>query len=168
MSSQPLRFVSLLATSRQKVWESVSTMPGVNYELAPLMRMTYPAAAGALDLEQAPLGVCAFHSYLLAFGFLPLDRHALTLVQVQRGMGFLEESSSLLQRRWRHERRLSDLPGGGCKVTDVLHFDPRLPFLHGLVARIVTALFSHRHRRLRQRFGGQPGAPDQPETPRAH
>lgn len=155
MPCEPLRFSSHLSASTADVWASISTMPGVNYELLPLLRMTHPKAAAWTPLEEAPLGRCAFASYLLLLGVLPFDRHALTLVRVDRGQGFVEDSTSLLQRRWRHERRIAARADGGCVLTDELLFVPRLGLLTPLVRRIVEAIFRHRHRRLLRRFGGQ-------------
>lgn len=52
---------------------------------------------------------------------IPLDRHSLRIDSFRSdpdgGGGFVEESTSWLQRRWRHERRLEAL-GGSCRVTD--------------------------------------------------
>jgi ligand-binding SRPBCC domain-containing protein len=155
MPVAPLRFSSQLNASTDAVWASISTMPGVNYELLPLVRMTYPRAAAEAALEAAPLGSCAFASYLLLLGVLPFDRHALTLIRVDRGQGFVEDSTSLLQRRWRHERRIAPRPEGGCVLTDEILFVPRVGFAAPLVRRIVAAVFRHRHRRLLRRFGGQ-------------
>jgi ligand-binding SRPBCC domain-containing protein len=153
MAGEPLRFTSELQAAPDAVWAAISTMDGVNYELAPLVRMTCPREAGGGTIEQAPLGTCAFHSYLLLLGVLPFDRHALTLLALQPGDGFVEDSTSLLQRRWRHERRIRPTPAGGCRITDELLFVPRIGLLEPLVCRIVQRVFTHRHRRLRQRFG---------------
>jgi hypothetical protein len=128
-------------------------MDGVNAELSPFIRMTHPR--GLTRLGDAPVvpGEVAFHSWLLAGGVVPFDRHALALERVLDGEGFDEESSSWLQRRWRHERRISDDPGGGCTVTDHLLATPRLAVTRSVTRRVVTFLFQHRHRRLVRRFG---------------
>ena len=150
-----LRFASQLRAPAAEVWSAISTMAGVNAELMPLVRMTCPREAAARSLESAPLGEVAFHSYLLLFGVLPFDRHALTLLEILPGEGFIEDSTSLLQRRWRHERRIAPSPtGGGCILTDELLFLPRVAALAPLVRPIVRSIFDHRHRRLHRRFGG--------------
>lgn len=128
-------------------------MRGVNAELMPLIRMSYPAEAGARSLESAPTGELLFHSYLLLFGVLPFDRHALTLQQILPGEGFIEDSTSLLQARWRHERHV--VPGKtGCVLTDELLVSPRISLVTPLVRPLVRLIFDHRHRRLHRRFGG--------------
>jgi len=150
-------FRSAVAASPEEVWAVVSTMDGVNAELGPWIRMTHPSHLRSLTDAPVVEGQVLFPSWLLAGGVLPIDRHALGLERVDPGVGFAEASTSWLQRRWRHQRRLTPLPGGGCLVADRLEVEPRVPIATPLVARIVTALFEHRHRRLRARFGDAGG-----------
>jgi ligand-binding SRPBCC domain-containing protein len=147
-----LVFSSQLAQPRAVVWATVSTMSGVNAELMPFVRMTYPRDLPALANADLVPGKVVFQSWLLFLGVLPFDRHALALEQVTDGEGFVEESTSWMQRRWRHERRIADRVGGGCIVTDRLTIEPRLAVLSPVTRIIVTRLFAHRHRRLRRRF----------------
>lgn len=77
-------------------------------------------------------------STLLAFGWLPFDRHHLTLVSVGE-RSFVEESWSWLQRRWRHERTIT-AEGEGCVVTDRLVVEPR-DAPRALVEPVVRTLF---------------------------
>lgn len=147
-----LRFESRLATPASEVWAVASTMDGVNHELMPMMRMTHPPDAGSLDDGRAKPGVVLFRSWLLLFGVLPIDRHSLVLDRLIAGEGFDEHSYSWLQRVWIHQRRVQP-DGEGSRVTDELAFEPRIRLAGVLVAPIVKALFEHRHRRLRARFG---------------
>jgi ligand-binding SRPBCC domain-containing protein len=149
---------SRLAAPRGAVWERVSSMEGVNDELAPLVRMTYPATVADLGEADVPLGERLFRSWLLLFGVVPFDYDDLVLVRVEAGRGFLERSSMLSQRVWEHERTLEDAPGG-CLVTDRIRYEPRLPGLGRLLRPLLRRFFAHRHRRLRRRFGGEPVAP---------
>lgn len=148
-----LEFSSKLPATRAAVWSEVSSMRGVNYELGPWVRMTHPPEAASLAaLEILEPGEVLFHSWLLAFGVLPFDRHALALVDLIDGEGFVEESTSWLQRRWRHERRLTSPSPDTCVVTDRLIVEPRVGFVAPIVGRVVAAIFRHRHHRLRARF----------------
>lgn len=159
MSAIELGFRSELAADRSTVWAVVSTMEGVNAELGPWIRMTHPAELSSIaDLDVQP-GQVVHRSWLLVGGLLPIDRHALALERVLPGGGFDEESTSWLQRRWRHERRVATTEAGGCVVTDRLVVEPRLPLARPLVERVVAALFRHRHRRLVARFGSPSGQP---------
>ena len=148
-----LEFSSKLPAARADVWSEVSTMRGVNYELGPWIKMSHPAEAESLaDLDLLEPGAVLFHSWLLFLGVVPFDRHALALVEVIDCEGFVEESTSWLQRRWRHERRLTSPSPDTCVVTDRLIVEPRIGFVTPIVRRIVGATFRHRHRRLRARF----------------
>lgn len=149
-----LRFESALAASAEDVWAVASTMEGVNHELMPLMRMTHPPDAGGLDDPRVQPGSVIFRCWLLAGGFLPVDRHCLILERLYPGEGFDEHSHSWLQRVWIHQRRIRP-DGDGCRVVDELAFEPRIRVTAALVTPIVRALFEHRHRRLRARFGSR-------------
>jgi ligand-binding SRPBCC domain-containing protein len=144
---------STLAAPPSAVLARALTMPGVNAELAPLVRMTYPPEAEVLDVTRVPLGKVAFRSVLLLFGVLPVDLHALVLVHVDPARGFHECSHSLLQRYWEHERTVEPGERGGCVVTDRVDFAPRLHGVGWLLRPVMRAVFRHRHRRLAAAFG---------------
>lgn len=143
--------VSVVPASAAEVWARVSTMQGVNAELAPLVRMTHPPGMDRLDPARIRLGERLFRSWILLFGVLPIDYDDLTLVRLEPGRGFLEDSPFLSQRRWVHERTLDAVPGG-CRVTDRVSFEPRLPVGGRILQAVFHAVFRHRHRRLRRAF----------------
>ncbi len=60
----------------------------------------------------------------------------------------------LSQRLWEHERTLEPDGASACRVTDRVLFEPRLPVPGALMRPVLLAVFRHRHRRLRRRFGG--------------
>jgi hypothetical protein len=128
-------------------------MEGVNRELLPLVRMTYPADRSTFSAESVVPGTVAFRSWLLLGGVVPVDRHALSFESFDAVGGFVEESTSWLQRRWRHERIVAGSSPERCTVTDRLLVEPRLAPAGPLVRWAVTRVFRHRHRRLQQRFG---------------
>jgi ligand-binding SRPBCC domain-containing protein len=152
-----LFFESRLAAPADTVWAAVSTMDGVNDELMPLMRMSHPADLARFDddVDVRP-GLVVFHSWLLLFGVLPIDRHALAFDRLIPGRGFDERSHSWLQREWIHRRRVEPIGPDACRVRDELAFEPRVPSAAPLVKPVVRRLFTHRHRRLRARFGVAP------------
>jgi ligand-binding SRPBCC domain-containing protein len=143
---------SRLAIDRERLWAVISTMQGVNAELAPWLRMSVPLEARGKSLAEIRIGEVAFESWLLALGFLPFDRHRLCLIELERGRGFVERSSSWLQRVWQHERTLETI-AGGTEIRDRVTFEPRIRVLAPLVQAVVARLFRHRHARLRARFG---------------
>jgi ligand-binding SRPBCC domain-containing protein len=143
---------SRLAASADAVWDHVSTFEGVNYELRPLMRMTAPSHIRGLEPGDVVLGERLFRSWVLLLGVLPIDYDDLTLVAIEPGRGFQERSTMMSMRVWEHDRSIEP-DGTGCVVRDRLGFEPRLPGMGPLLERVVRALFRHRHRRLRRRFG---------------
>jgi ligand-binding SRPBCC domain-containing protein len=143
---------SRLAIDREQLWAVISTMEGVNAELSPWMRMSVPVEISGKSLADVRIGEVAFSSWLLALRFLPFDRHRLCLIEVEPGHGFVERSSSYMQRVWQHERTLEPIPGG-TEIRDRVTFEPRIRVLAPLVQAVVARLFRHRHARLRARFG---------------
>jgi ligand-binding SRPBCC domain-containing protein len=153
VSAAVVTVTSRVAAPPERVWAHARTMDGVNHELAPFVRMHVPRRARGLTIEDAPLGELAFRSVLLAFGLVPFDRHDLVLERVDADpprLGFVERSSSLLQRSWEHERTIV-LDGAGSLVTDRVVVSPRWVPAR-FVRPVVAALFRHRHRRLVRRF----------------
>lgn len=145
-----LQLSSLLKAAPGEVWRHASTMNGVNLELSPLVRMTYP---GEGDIEQIEVGRVAFRSWLLLFGGIPFDRHALQLAERENGRRFLERSTSWLHARWEHERIIERWNGRSTRLIDRLTVEPRLPLSVALERGIVLHLFQMRHRQLRRKFG---------------
>ena len=146
-----LEFCSSLDADVADVWSFVSTMKGVNFELHPFIHMSSSPEHRSLPATITP-GRVVFRSWLLLFCVIPIDRHALALTQIDDGGGFVEESSTWIQRRWRHERRLTTDQDHRCVITDRLVIEPRLRFARPFVASIARQLFLHRHRRLQRRF----------------
>ena len=141
---------STVEAAPEEVWSAISTLHGVNQELRPFVAMREPSALRGRTITSLRPGE-RVHCLMLAGGLLPFDRHRLGLESVTPGEGFAEESTSWLQRRWRHVRTLAAVDGG-TRVTDHVTADPRIGLVAPVVQRIVGALFTHRHRRLTQRF----------------
>lgn len=146
-----LSFESGLDSPADVVWGTVSDMDGVNAELKPWFRMTFPKGDGALNADN-PIVANGFRSWLLLAGFLPIDRQSFGFDRLL-DLGFVEESSSWMNRRWRHERTVVAVDGQQCVVRDNLLVEPRLGWTAPVGRLGVRAVFSHRHRRLRRRFG---------------
>jgi hypothetical protein len=143
-----------------QAWARAMTPEGINYELAPWLRMTIPRGlrgrtlddAAIAELGQGPLG----RSWILLFGVLPVDYDDLAIAELEPGRRFLERSQTLAFGVWQHEREVEPHGPASCRVSDRLGFElraplARVPGVAALARAIVGALFSHRHRRL-QRF----------------
>src|SRR5712664_232994 len=108
---------SPLRASQERVWAHAGSFAGVNRELWPLARMTYPPAMARLTPEAMPLGRIAFRSWILLFGVVPVEFDDFTLLELEPGRGFYEVSRLLSMREWHHRRTV--LPAeGGCIVRD--------------------------------------------------
>jgi ligand-binding SRPBCC domain-containing protein len=150
---------SRLEAAPADVWASATSMKGINYELRPFLRMTSPRGYESIDapppgVEFVP-GERLFRSWILLFGFLPVEYDDVTLVELEPGRSFRERSQLLTQRVWVHERTIDPAPGG-CILTDRLQWEPRLGLPAALFGPMYRLVFRLRHRRLRRRFGGDP------------
>jgi ligand-binding SRPBCC domain-containing protein len=150
----PIVTRSLLNASAEDVWALVSTAAGINDELAPILRMTAPRALRERGLAAVVPGERLCRSWVLLLGLLPVDYDDITLVRLDPPHGFLERSAMLSQRVWQHERTLEAAPEG-CVLCDRISYQPRLPVPDAILRPLYRAVFGHRHRRLRRRFGGR-------------
>jgi hypothetical protein len=130
------------------VWERAVTPEGINHELAPILRMTVPRALRGKTIDDVSTGEPLGRSWLLLFGFLPIDWDDLRLAELEPGRRFLEGSSMLSMRVWQHERIVEPLDESSSRLTDRLTFEPRLPGSRGLARRVIALLFRRRHRRM--------------------
>lgn len=124
---------------------------GVNRELLPLLRMTFPTGIDDLTASFEP-GRRLFRSWLLLFALLPVEYDDVVFEEVEPGRRFLERSSMATQRIWEHERTIEPT-ARGCRVTDRVRFEPRVRWLAPLQRPVFVLVFRWRHRNLRRRFG---------------
>lgn len=146
-----LRFESELSAPPGRVWAWMTSVRGVQAELWPIMKMTAPKSMATLTDARVVLGERIFRSWVLLFGVVPIDRSDLTLLGLDAGKGFVEESPMLSMKLWRHERKIS-LREGRTVLTDTLTFEPR--FAVRFVTWLIRATFEHRHSILRRELGG--------------
>jgi hypothetical protein len=113
--------------------------------------MTFPDAMENITLNWKPRERL-FRSWILLAGILPVEYDDLAFEEVEPGYRFLERSSMFTQRIWEHERVIEPCPQG-CRVTDRVYFEPRLPGIGAILTIIYKAVFRWRHRNLRSLFG---------------
>jgi hypothetical protein len=142
---------SALGASSDDVWQHAISPAGVNRELFPLLRMTFPTDTGVLTEGWRP-GKRMFRSWLLLAGILPLDYDDVTFIEVEPGRRFLERSPLLSQRVWEHERTIDSVPGG-CQLTDRLRFFFNDTATTEIYTLVFKAVFRLRHRNLKRAFG---------------
>jgi hypothetical protein len=145
-----LRFTSVLAAPMDVVWERAIAVSGANDELWPLAKMTFPFP---LDRRTPPEQVVGryFRSWMLGFGFVPVDRRTMKIEVFEEGR-FRECSTSWLQGQVCHERTAVAADHGSTVLTDTLVAESRGRLVDALLRRSVTLTFRHRHRRLRRHF----------------
>lgn len=139
--------MSDLAAPPEKVWKWITSVRGIQAEMSPIMKMTAPASMSGLDDVAVVPDRRLLRSWVLLFGVLPIDRSDLTLVSIDPGKGFVEQSPMLSMKLWRHERSIT-ASGTGTVLTDKLTFEPR--FVPGVTEWFIRKVFEHRHRVLRE------------------
>lgn len=139
-----------LRANRSQVWAAMSTVGGINRELAPFVRLTDSTGGAPFDSEPWREGTPV--SWQLLLGVIPIDRHRIEMVALPEGGGFRESSSTWWYRVWWHERTLLD-DSPGCVVRDSVEVEPRLGVLDPIVGWAVRWTFRQRHRSLQRRFG---------------
>lgn len=137
-------------------WQGM-TMAAVNAELLPLVRMTVPARLRQVPAGQWVTGRPLFRSLILLFGLIPVDVHLLQLERLDPGEGFLERSSSWVNRVWLHARHTTPTRSG-CIVTDTVTVESRIPGMAAWMLPVYQWVFRHRHRRLRRMYGDERGS----------
>lgn len=150
MKTIELTFTSHLGAPRQRVWAWVTSVDGISRELWPILTMTVPHHVKNLQDVQPQPGHPLFRSWVLLCGLIPVDRTDLTLLELEEGTGFVEQSPMLSMRLWRHERTLTE-GGERTTLTDKLTFAPR--FGSAVVAWFIRTVFTHRHAVLRRHLG---------------
>ena len=146
---------SLLPIPQDVILQHATSMRGVNSELMPYVRMTFPSQFERLHLNPTHTGNVIFRSWILLFGILPVDYHALRFARVD-DEGFLERSSSIIHKLWEHERIIKAV-ADGTELHDRVRFQPRIPGIGYLLQPIYEAVFKHRHAQLRHNFNSRKG-----------
>ena len=142
---------SRLSVAPKILWNHAVSPTGVNREIRPLLRMTFPRNITDVTFSWQP-NKRLYRSWLLLGGILPLDYDDVSFAEVEPGCRFIESSRSFSQRLWKHERIIEPYDHGSC-LTDRVRFEPRLRALTPLYDSVLRALFKLRHRNLRRLFG---------------
>jgi ligand-binding SRPBCC domain-containing protein len=148
-----LKFESKLSVPRERIWDWITSKQGIATELWPYLRMSVPKGLRSIvDVDVKP-GTPLFRSRVWLFGIVPIDRMDLTLIELDRGHGFVEQSPTQSMSLWRHERRILQHPvePSAVVLVDRLTFCPRRA--GSLVGWFLKRVFEHRHAVLRARFG---------------
>ncbi len=149
MKDYTFKVQSSILLNCSDVWNIITTMEQVNNELYPFARMTYPINKNHFcKLIETP-NKKIFTSWILLFGFLPIDIHFFKLEKLEEGKAFYENSSSIMHKYWKHTRLLI-AENKNTILIDEVHFSPRVPLLGAILFPIYKKIFSNRHRQLMQ------------------
>jgi ligand-binding SRPBCC domain-containing protein len=144
-----LKFESELKESPDNMWKWITSSEGLNHELFPILHMSSLSNFSTKNLDTIELGVPITRSWLLLFGLLPIGFSELTLVELNVGERFIEQSKMSFMKSWRHERII--IPhGAGTIIRDVLTYEPIIS--NQLCTFFIKLLFRNRHKKLRNRF----------------
>ncbi len=145
-----LEFSSRLASPADEVWKWITSWKSISTEMWPYFRMTAPNGITSIDDLNIVPGIPLFRSRVYLFGIIPIDHSDITLLELDKGRGFVEQSPMRSMILWRHERRISN-GANNCTLTDILTFQPRMN--RRLVAWFIGRVFKHRHAVLRHYLG---------------
>lgn len=148
-----LQFATPLRTSRECLWDWITSVEGIRAEMRPILRMTVPRNLRGIEDARIRPGQRLFRSIILLFGILPIDYSDLTVLTLRPGEGFIEESPMGSMKRWRHERSIvgDHVDPATVILVDRLTFQPR--WAASLLGWFVQRFFEHRHAVLRAHFG---------------
>lgn len=153
MPSPTVELTTRLNIPAAAAWEHATGFSGINAELWPYLRMTHPRGPSALTQIEFIPGRRLFRSWLLAFGFLPIDYDDIMIAEVVPGRSFRESSRMLSAATWEHERTITACDEQSCEVTDRVSYQPRWRVMAPVLGVVVPRLFAHRHARLARLFG---------------
>ena len=146
-----------LGAPADQVWAGAVDPAGINQELGPWVSMSMPKdIEPGMTIDDVELAVPAGRSWI-KFARIPVDYDDLCLVERGPGMRFLERSKLGSARLWEHEREVIATGADSCEISDRLGIELRSPLraLGGgrMAPQIIRALFTHRHKRLAERWG---------------
>lgn len=153
-TDQPtFRRVSEVPAPADMVWERITTPEGINHELRPYMRMMMPRSFRGKSIGDVVPATHIGKSLLLLLGLIPFGFDDITITEIEPGRMFREESAMTGMRTWIHHRTLESV-GSKTVVSDAITLTPIVPIpgLTRLLAAVLAAFFSHRHRRLQRYF----------------
>jgi hypothetical protein len=149
-----MRFESKLSAPPGRVWEWITSLEGISTEMWPFFRMTFPKGVRSLNDVEIKHGIRMFRSYVFLFGILPIDYSDMTLMELDTGKGFVEQSPMGSMSLWRHERRLTECRSDPPAVilVDILTFCPRIA--KRFFGWFIRHVFIHRHKVLKANLCG--------------
>ncbi len=83
---------SSVKASPEEAWAWITSLQGISEEMRPYFRMTAPAGVTSINDIAVEPGKPLFRSRVFLFCILPIDYSDITLVEINKGSGFIEQS----------------------------------------------------------------------------
>jgi len=149
-----LRFESQLYAPPERIWEWITSLDGISKEMWPFFRMTFPKGVHSISDIKIEPGIRMFRCYVFLFGILPIDYSDMTLLKLDKGKGFVEQSPMGSMALWHHERNILPCHSDSKAVmlVDQLVFRPRVA--SRFVGWFIRHVFIHRHNVLKANLYG--------------
>jgi hypothetical protein len=142
-ASRIARISTVFACSAAELWAELGRPQSLQYVSAPLLRFS-PERPGELDTPWATGKTYELRLYFL--GFVPLGKHRIRLVRLDRKRNLIESrESGTLARVWNHTIRFNPVTGGRIEYTDEIEIEAGALTL--FVLAFAHVFYRHRQRR---------------------
>lgn len=147
-------------TDAAALWDFVISPAGFAHELGPNLRMTVPTGFQGRPSDLSD-GQVVGSSTVLLFGWIPIERARITILEIAAPQRIRELHSTILFRQWQQHRSLSPLGPNRTLVVDTIAFSLRrpwsgIPASENLARHAWRNHIQARQRRLAQLFATSP------------
>jgi len=145
------RISTVFECTEKQLWDKIIEPKSLQYVAAPLVRFD-PLVAGELNGEWIVGKTYAVR--LAALGFLPLGRHRIKIVTIDRATNTIEsQESGSLAHVWNHTIRFHPSGAGQLRYTDEIEIEAGL--LTVFVWAFAHLFYRHRQRRWKELLTGE-------------
>lgn len=142
------RISTNLPCSEEQLWEKITDPKSLQFVASPVLKFI-PVGKNDLDKEWELNQDYNLNLYL--FGFIPLGRHRIRVVNIDRGKNKIESSESgLLARVWNHTILFWETDRKLVHYTDII--DIKAGLLTPFIWAFAHLFYRHRQRRWKQLF----------------
>jgi hypothetical protein len=97
-----LEFSSRLAAPTDEVWKWITSWKSISTEILPYFRKMAPNSVTSIDDLNVVPGTPLFRSRMYLFGIIPTDHSDVTLLELDKCRGFVEQSPLGSMTLWHH------------------------------------------------------------------
>jgi len=141
---------TVFACTEKQLWDKIVEPKSLQFVAAPVLRFE-PLVAGELDGEWIVGKTYVVH--LSAFGFLPLGRHRIKIVTIDKATNTIEsQESGSLARVWNHTIHFQPSGAEQLRYTDQIEI--KAGALTVLIWAFAHLFYRHRQRRWKALLAG--------------